>query len=228
MVDPIFSDEFLMSPEVKEIAAFEIPKFIDAEDNELGSSSLKISKAFGRCASFEIYTDKTNVDAEKNLIESFRKNIQLLVQKTWVEKDDDLESYEIFNIDSYNENREEYTKEMEEWYNKKGILEEFNKAMEDKDILKVYLNDNLYVLPEGTEETEYDDLIQLSNGRLYDLWSEYLFDEEDSSILLEMLDSDWFNYVYDGVEDFFYQKEAYLEESDEEDEYDADEDSDED
>ena len=89
MVNPIFNDEFLMSPEVKEIAAFEIPRFIDAEDNELGSSSLKISKAFGRCASFEIYTDKTNVDAEKNLIESFRKNIQLLVQKTWVEKDDE-------------------------------------------------------------------------------------------------------------------------------------------
>ena len=89
MVDPIFSDEFLVSPEVKDIAVLEIPKFIDAADNEIAASALKISKAFGRGASFEIYTDKTNVDAEKNLIESFRKNIQLLVQKTWVEKDDE-------------------------------------------------------------------------------------------------------------------------------------------
>ncbi|UTC62366.1 hypothetical protein E4O00_13090 [Treponema sp. OMZ 788] len=89
MVDPIFNDEFLMSPEVKEIAVFEIPKFIDAADSELVSSALKISKAFGRGASFEIYTDKTKIDTEKNLIESFMKNIQLLVQKTWVEKDDE-------------------------------------------------------------------------------------------------------------------------------------------
>ena len=43
-----------------------------------------------------------------------------------------------------------------------------------------------------------------------------------------MLDSDWFNYIYDGVDDFFSQKEAYLEEADEEDEYDCDEDNDED
>ena len=89
MVDPIFSNDFLISPETKEIAVIEIPKFIDAADDELVSSALKISKTFGRGASFEIYTDKTNVDAEKNLIESFRKNIQLLVQKTWVEKDDE-------------------------------------------------------------------------------------------------------------------------------------------
>ena len=89
MVDPIFSNDFLISPETKEIAVIEIPKFIDAADDELVSSALKISKTFGRGASFEIYTDKTNVDAEKHLIESFRKNIQLLVQKTWVEKDDE-------------------------------------------------------------------------------------------------------------------------------------------
>ena len=89
MVNPIFNDEFLMSPEIKDIAAFEIPRFIDAEDGELASSALKISKAFGRGASFEVYTDITKTDAEKALIESFMKNIQLLVQKTWVEKDDE-------------------------------------------------------------------------------------------------------------------------------------------
>lgn len=155
-----------------------------------------------------------------------KKNVQRIFFYNWVEEDEDLESYEIFNIDSYNENKEEYTKEMEEWYNKKGILEEFNKAMDSDKHLKVYLNDNLYVLPEGTEETDYDDLIQLSNGRLYDLWSEYLFDEEDSSLLLEMLDSDWFNYIYDGVDDFFIQKEAYLDPD--EGEYDGDDSDDED
>ena len=155
-----------------------------------------------------------------------KKNVQRIFFYNWVEEDEDLESYEIFNIDSYNENKEEYTKEMEEWYNKKGILEEFNKAMDSDKHLKVYLNDNLYVLPEDTEETEYDDLIQLSNGRLYDLWSEYLFDEEDSSILFEMLDSDWFNYIYDGVDDFFIQKEAYLDPD--EGEYDGDDSDDED
>lgn len=89
MVDPIFNDEFLTSPEVKEIAVVEIPRFIDADDDKLAASALKISKAFGRGASFEIYTDKTETDAEKHLIESFMKNIQLLVQKTWVEKDDE-------------------------------------------------------------------------------------------------------------------------------------------
>ncbi|UTC67066.1 MULTISPECIES: hypothetical protein [unclassified Treponema] len=89
MVDPIFNDEFLMSPEVKDIAVFEIPKFIDTADDEVSTSALKISKAFGRGACFEIYTDDTKADAEKHLIESFMKNIQLLVQKTWVEKDDE-------------------------------------------------------------------------------------------------------------------------------------------
>ena len=96
--------------------------------------------------------------------------------------------------------------------------------MDSDKYLKVYTNDNLYILPEDTLETEYDDIVQLSNDRFYDLWSEYLFDEEDSSILAEMLDSDWFNYSYDGVDDFFYQKEAYLEECD--DEHDEDEDED--
>ncbi|AIN93622.1 hypothetical protein [Treponema putidum] len=89
MVGQIFNDEFLMSPEIKDIAVFEIPKFIDAADDEVVSSALKISKAFGRSASFEIYTDETKTDSEKNLIESFMKNIRLLVQKTWVEKDDE-------------------------------------------------------------------------------------------------------------------------------------------
>lgn len=170
---------------------------------------------------FKNLTDILNFVNEK-------KDVQRIYVYNWVEKDDDLESYEIFNIDNYNENKEEYTKEMEDFYKNTNILEEFSKAIEDKDRVEVYLNDNLYIFPEGTEETEYDDLVQLSNGRLYDLWSEYLFDEEDSSILFEMLDSDWFNYIYDGVDDFFSQKEAYLEESDEEEEYDGDESDDED
>lgn len=148
------------------------------------------------------------------------KNVQRIYFYKWNENDEDLESYEIFNIDNYNENKEEYTKEMEDFYKNTNILEEFSKAIEDKDRVEVYLNDNLYIFPEGTEETEYDDLVQLSNGRLYDLWSEYLFDEEDSSILFEMLDSDWFNYIYDGVDDFFIQKEAYLDPD--EGEYDGD------
>lgn len=155
-----------------------------------------------------------------------KKDVQRIYVYNWVEKDDDLESYEIFNIDNYNENKEEYTKEMEDFYKNTNILEEFSKAIEDKDRVEVYLNDNLYIFPEGTEETEYDDLVQLSNGRLYDLWSEYLFDEEDSSILFEMLDSDWFNYIYDGVNDFFIQKEAYLDPD--EGEYDGDDSDDED
>lgn len=155
-----------------------------------------------------------------------KKDVQRIYVYNWVEKDDDLESYEIFNIDNYNENKEEYTKEMEDFYKNTNILEEFSKAIEDKDRVEVYLNDNLYIFPEGTEETEYDDLVQLSNGRLYDLWSEYLFDEEDSSLLLEMLDSDWFNYIYDGVDDFFIQKEAYLDPD--EGEYDGDDSDDED
>ena len=155
-----------------------------------------------------------------------KKDVQRIYVYNWVEKDDDLESYEIFNIDNYNENKEEYTKEMEDFYKNTNILEEFSKAIEDKDRVEVYLNDNLYIFPEGTEETEYDDLVQLSNGRLYDLWSEYLFDEEDSSLLLEMVDSDWFNYIYDGVDDFFIQKEAYLDPD--EGEYDGDECDDED
>ena len=144
-----------------------------------------------------------------------KKDVQRIFFYNWVKEDEDLESYEIFNIDSYNENKEEYTKEIEEWYIESGILDDVNRAMDSDKHLIVYLNDNLYILPEEAQETEYEDLVQLSNGRFYDLWSEYLFDEEDSSILLEMLDSDWFNYIYDGVEDFFYQKEAYLEECDE-------------
>ena len=155
-----------------------------------------------------------------------RKHVQRIYLYKWNEEAKELESDEIFNIDLWKEDTDTYTYETEDWYKKTGILEEFNKAMDNKKCLKVYLNDNLYVLPEDTEETDYDDLVQLSNGRLYDLWSEYLFDEEDSSLLFEMLDSDWFNYIYDGVNDFFMRKEAYLDPD--EGEYDGDDSDDED
>ncbi len=89
MDELVFNDQLLVSQSVKEAALVDIPNFISSDKKEeLYSSSLKIAAAFNK-GNFSSFTDNCDDDTEKKLIESFKKNVNLLVQKTWVEKDDE-------------------------------------------------------------------------------------------------------------------------------------------
>ncbi|AGT43230.1 hypothetical protein [Treponema pedis] len=82
-------DDNLIPQTIKDAAFYGIPKFIASDNAEdLASSALQIAKAFDRKDFFDC-TEQCNPQVEKKLIESFMKNIQLLAQKTWVEKTDE-------------------------------------------------------------------------------------------------------------------------------------------
>ncbi len=99
MNDSMLNDQLFISEDVKNIAVVEIPKFlISTDEKELSDLALDISKAFGR-GDFSVFLGNCSVDTEIKLIQSFVKNVQLLVQKTWVEKaDEELKEDTLYRI----------------------------------------------------------------------------------------------------------------------------------
>ncbi len=99
MNDSILNDQLFISEDVKNVAVLGIPKFLLSNDSkDLKELSLSIANAFGR-GDFSIFLEQSQVEAEKKLIESFVKNVQLLVQKTWVEKaDEELKEETLYRI----------------------------------------------------------------------------------------------------------------------------------
>ncbi len=94
-----FNDQLLVSQIVKDAALVDIPNFINANTQDiLFSSSLKIAAAFEK-GEFPPVLKDCDTDCEKKLIDSFRKNVNLLVQKTWVEKaDEELKEETLYRI----------------------------------------------------------------------------------------------------------------------------------
>ena len=89
MVSPVFENQKLISQNIKDAVFLEIPKFMASADREeITASALRIAGAFHR-SGFEVLSQDAFSKAEKKLIDSFMKNIRLLVQKTWVEKSDE-------------------------------------------------------------------------------------------------------------------------------------------
>lgn len=83
---------------VEQSAIQALSRFVGTEDkNEAIESAVKVAGAFSAEAAFsKIAEDKV---AEGHLVQSFHKNLQLLVQKTWVEQSDaDLKEQVLFRL----------------------------------------------------------------------------------------------------------------------------------
>lgn len=100
MVSPVFENQKLISQNIKDAVFLEIPKFMASADREeITASALRIAGAFHR-SGFEVLSQDAFSKAEKKLIDSFMKNIRLLVQKTWVEKsDEEYKEETLYRID---------------------------------------------------------------------------------------------------------------------------------
>ena len=76
---------------IKGVEAVEV--FVDSEDeNLIKEAAGKVAEALGGGADFISLFDSHAPDTpekEKNLIESFKRNLELLIHKTWVEKSDE-------------------------------------------------------------------------------------------------------------------------------------------
>ena len=101
MLNPAFIEQQLISQSVKNAVSSAIPKFINSEQIEdLNKATLQIAKAFNR-GNFTISLKDLFTEDEKHLINSFMKNVQLLVQKTWVEKsDEEYKEETLYRIDN--------------------------------------------------------------------------------------------------------------------------------
>ena len=94
MQQSIFNDIDMQLPEQIHKAVVEyLPAFLAAEDAEtLALQALLIARAFHAGGSFEqVFTGTEPITRhyQINLIRSFEKNVQLLVDKMWVEKTDE-------------------------------------------------------------------------------------------------------------------------------------------
>ncbi len=99
MVASSFNDELI--PQTIKNAARSISDFADSNNaDDLFQAALRIAKAFGR-GDFFVYTKDCSPEIEKKLITSFMKNIQLLVQKTWVEEtEEEFKEETLYRINS--------------------------------------------------------------------------------------------------------------------------------
>ena len=75
---------------------------LDCDSTEKAeSSALQLSRLFGDMSSFKKIVDK-NAGGEQKLISSFKKNLVLLIQKTWVEKsDEELKAQVIYQLEEF-------------------------------------------------------------------------------------------------------------------------------
>ena len=78
--------------------------FITSDDVEKAiSAAVKTSDAFGAGPAFQKIADDQE-ESEGKLIESFHKNLVLLIQKTWVEKsDEELKAQVLYHLEEFNE-----------------------------------------------------------------------------------------------------------------------------
>ena len=104
MHQSIFTDVDIQLPEqVKRAAVEYLPAFLAAEDvDTLAVHALRIARAFQAAGSFEqVFTDTEPITRhyQINLIKSFEKNVQLLVEKMWVEtSDEDVKGDVLFRL----------------------------------------------------------------------------------------------------------------------------------
>lgn len=107
MLQSIFDGADIQLPNpIKKAAVEYLPAFLATEDpEELAAQALRIARAFHAGGSFEqVFTGTEPVTRhyQINLIRSFEKNVQLLVEKMWVEKaDEDVKGDILFRLQCF-------------------------------------------------------------------------------------------------------------------------------
>ena len=113
MQQSIFTNAEIQLPEPIRTAALEyLPAFLTAEDAEtVAVQALLIARAFHVSGSFEqvfTHTEPITRHYEINLIRSFEKNVQLLVEKMWVEKsNEDVKDDILFRLHCFCQSMQE-------------------------------------------------------------------------------------------------------------------------
>ncbi len=105
MQTTIFEQDESMPAEVKHAVSQILPLYLTSEDRDvLGSAAVKLAAAFGDQGMFASVVSPKGADrdaSEMKLVQSFQKNLGLLVQKTWVEKADEAMKEEmLFRINT--------------------------------------------------------------------------------------------------------------------------------
>ena len=129
---------------IKGVEAVEV--FVDSEDeNLIKEAAGKVAEALGGGADFISLFDSHapgTPEKEKNLIESFKRNLELLIHKTWVEKSDEGSKENLL------ENLEKLTETVS-----------FGRYIESINSFVSVVSDTVYLLfgqnPEGEDFTEY-------------------------------------------------------------------------
>lgn len=101
----IFETDDSMPKAVREAAVSALPSFLESEkDSALASGALDLASALGNTGDFDDIVKRKSAareEAERHLVQGFRKNVELLVQKTWVDKtDESLKEEVLFRIDT--------------------------------------------------------------------------------------------------------------------------------
>ncbi len=103
MQTSIFENDSSMPVTVKSAVAEAFPSFLaTSDDGALAETATDLAVALGDVGDFRSIVGAKNPErdaSEKRLVESFQKNIELLVQKTWVDKtDESLKDEMLFRI----------------------------------------------------------------------------------------------------------------------------------
>ena len=101
MQTSIFENDDAIPNVVKTAATKVLPRFTaSTDDSGLSTSAVQLAAAFGDTGTFKAIVAKKDAvrdEAEKSLVTGFQKNLELLVQKTWVEKADESLKEEMLN-----------------------------------------------------------------------------------------------------------------------------------
>ena len=117
MVLSVFENDESIPQAIRRAALESLPSFLQSTDYDVvRECALQIAKGFGAesnfAALFEGKSDERE-NCEKTTVQSFRKNIELLVQKTWIEKSDEAMKEEVLariDILCENINKEKYVR----------------------------------------------------------------------------------------------------------------------
>jgi hypothetical protein len=113
MLNSIFAKDESMPAEVRTAAVEGLPGFLGSDTGSaLAEASMQLAAAFGDQGDFRaVVADKSSArdESERKLVTSFQKNLELLVQKTWVEKaDETLKEEMLFRINTLCANLSRY------------------------------------------------------------------------------------------------------------------------
>lgn len=93
MQTSIFENDDAIPDVVKTAATKVLPRFTEStDDSQIAASAVQLAAAFGDSGTFKGIVAKKDAvrdEAEEKLVTGFQKNLELLVQKTWVEKADE-------------------------------------------------------------------------------------------------------------------------------------------